>query len=89
MYRLELTRRAQHNLEKLSRQDFEQIIIAIHGLREEPRHRGTKKLSGPIYRVRVGKWRIIYAVFDKDKLIIVGKIARRSEDTYNKVDELF
>ena len=89
MYRLELTPRAQRSLEKLSEQDFERIITGIRGLREEPRPRGAKKLSGPIYRVRVGRWRIIYAVFDKDQLIIVGKIARRSEDTYDRVSELF
>ena len=48
-----------------------------------------RKLRGPIHRIRSGEWRIIYAVFDKDQLIIVGKVARRAEDTCDKADELF
>jgi mRNA-degrading endonuclease RelE of RelBE toxin-antitoxin system len=58
-------------------------------LTKEPRPQGVKKLKGAIHRVRAGDWRIIYAVFDKDELIIVGKVARRSKRTYDKLEELF
>ncbi|MDH5781931.1 MAG: type II toxin-antitoxin system RelE/ParE family toxin [Dehalococcoidia bacterium] len=89
MYRVELTPRAQHELDKLRKVEFERIVAVIRTLEANPRPLGVRKLRGPIYRIRVGDWRIIYAVFDKDRLVIVGKIARRSEDTYNKVDRLF
>ena len=89
MYRRELTKRAQRDLDKLSGDDLERVVAAINGLKENPRPHGAKKLRVPIYRIRVGNWRIVYAVFDKDQLVIVGKVARRSERTYEGVDELF
>jgi mRNA interferase RelE/StbE len=89
VYRRELTKRAQRDLDKLCDDDLERVVAAVWGLRENPRPHGAKKIRGPIYRIRVGDWRIVYAVFDKDRLVIVGKVARRSERTYEGVDELF
>jgi len=89
VYRRELTKRAQRDLDKLSGDDLERVVAAIRGLRENPRPHGAKKIRGPIYRIRVGNWRIVYAVFDKDQLVIVGKVARRSKRTYEGEKELF
>ncbi len=89
MYRLELTPRAQRSLDRLSGYDLERVVAAIRGLGENPRPRGARKIRGPHYRIRVGAWRVIYAVFDRDQLVIVGKVARRSKRTYKRVDELF
>lgn len=89
MYRVELTPKAQHELDKAQQEDFEHIVIALRGLQNNPRPFGVKKLRGAIHRIRVGEWRIIYAVFDKDSLVVVGKIARRSENTYSKLGRLF
>jgi mRNA interferase RelE/StbE len=88
VYRRELTKRAQRDLDKLCDDDLERVVAAVWGLRENPRPHGAKKIRGPIYRIRVGDWRIVYAVFDKDRLVIVGKVARRSKRTYEGVDEL-
>ena len=89
MYRRELTKRAQRELDKLSGDDLERVVAAIRGLRDNPRPHGAKKIRGPIHRIRVGDWRIVYAVFDKDQLVIVGKIARRTKQTYEGLGELF
>ena len=89
MYEIELTPRAKRELDKLPLKDFRQVDPIIWALREEPRPQGVKKLKKAIYRIRTGDWRIIYTVFDKDKLIIVGRVTRRSERTYDKIDELF
>lgn len=89
MYRLEVTKSTRRELDKLSDKELERIVPAIRSLGENPRPRGSKKLRRNIHRIRVGDWRIIYAAFDKDKLVIVGKVARRSERTYDKIDELF
>jgi len=46
----------------------------------DPRPVGTKKLGGrDDYRVRVGDDRIVYAVDDAERLVIVARIARRRE----------
>ena len=89
MYQLKLTSRAQRQLDKLPAEDLGRIVSALQQLLGNTRPSETKKLRGSIYRIRAGEWRIIYAVFDKDKLIIVGKIARRLEDTYDRMKDLF
>ena len=89
MYRVELSSRAQRELSEIRGRESERMVIALRGLPGNPRPRGVKKLRGPIHRIRVGDWRIVYAVFDTDSLVIVGKIARRSEKTYSNIEELF
>jgi mRNA interferase RelE/StbE len=89
MYEIILTRRAHREYDKLSPADLDRIDATFDRLKTNPRPPGTKKIRGNIYRFRVGEWRIIYAVFDKDKLVIIGKIVRRSEDTYDRVKDLF
>jgi len=89
VYRVEFSSRAQRELDEIPGKEFERIVLALRGLSSNPRPLGVKKLRGPIHRIRVGGWRIIYAVFDKDGLVIVGKVVRRSEKTYNKLDRLF
>ena len=89
MYQVKLTPRAQRQLDKLPVEDLGRIIGALQQLGDNPRPFGAKKLRGSIYRIRVGDWRIIYAVLDKDNIILAGKIARRSKDTYDKVKDLF
>ncbi len=88
MYQLKLTSRAQRELDKLTAEDLGRIVAALQQLVDNPRPSGSKKLRDTIYRIRTGDWRIIYAVLDKDNLIIVGKIARRSKSTYDRMKDL-
>jgi mRNA interferase RelE/StbE len=49
----------------------------------DPRPPGVTKISETeFWRLRVGDLRIIYAVDDKRRLVVVLKVARRSESTY-------
>ncbi len=41
-----------------------------------------------LYRVRVGNYRIVYAVFDTEVVVLVCKIARRTEGTYRDIKAL-
>ena len=34
------------------------------------------------YRVRVGNYRVIYVVLDNEGVVIIARVARRSESTY-------
>ena len=88
MYQLKLTSRAQRELDKLTAGDLGRIVAALQQLVDNPRPSGSKKLRDTIYRIRTGDWRIIYAVFNKDSLIVVGKIARRSKSTYDRMKDL-
>ncbi|MCX6011565.1 MAG: type II toxin-antitoxin system RelE/ParE family toxin [Chloroflexi bacterium] len=89
MHEVELTRRAYREFNKLSLADQDRIEAELDRLSANPRPAGTRKIRGNIYRIRIGDWRIIYAVFDKDRLVLVGGIIRRAEDSYDGVEGRF
>lgn len=80
-HRIEFSPAAARQLRKLDRAVLEDVRDAIEGLGEEPRPHGCRKLSGHdgLYRVRVGDYRIVYAVFDQLLLVLVLKIGNRAE----------
>ena len=41
-----------------------------------------------LYRIRVGNYRIVYAIFDAELVVLVCKIALRSEATYKDIRTL-
>lgn len=88
MHRVELASRAQRELRRVRELDRERIDAALARLAEEPRPSGSVKLKGALYRLRVGPYRIIYTVSDREKLVVALKIARREKDTYERLDEL-
>lgn len=55
---------------------------AIEHLSENPRPIGSLKIEDDAYRIRVGSWRIIYSIADREREILILRIARRSESTY-------
>ena len=89
MYKLLFHPQARRAFLKLSGTDFDRIDGALERLQSDSRPYGIKKLGDNMYRIRVGNWRIIYSIDDKERLIIIGRIARRSEDTYDKIEDLF
>jgi mRNA interferase RelE/StbE len=90
VYRLEVSPAADRDLEKLKgrirRQDFERLRDVVNGLAEEPRPQGVRKIKGEekAYRIRVGNYRVVYDVYDKEKLVLILQIVRRSETTYRQ-----
>ena len=76
-YLLELSKGSKKFLTKRDRVTRERIINVLHALTENPfSYPGIVKLSGyeDTYRVRVGKYRIIYQVFDEKLLIFIQDI---------------
>jgi len=59
---------------------LERIRDAVRSLAEDPRPIGYKKMSGydNLYRIRVGDWRIIYAIEDDRLIVLVLEVAPRS-----------
>jgi mRNA-degrading endonuclease RelE of RelBE toxin-antitoxin system len=46
----------------------------------------VKLAESDFWRVRVGDLRVIHAIDDGANLVVVLKVARRSESTYRRVD---
>jgi mRNA interferase RelE/StbE len=89
MYALKFHRAAEKELRKIIRGDrtaAEKIAKEAHNLRQDSRPHGSQHLIDNLYRIRVGEYRVIYAIFDSQEAIVVCKIARRSEETYKNLD---
>lgn len=57
------------------------IMRKLVALENNPRPVGVEKLSGPedLYRVRVGDWRIVYAIRDRELVVIVIRVGHRRD----------
>ena len=85
MYRIEIERRATKALARLPGDAQERVMVAIDALAEDPRPAGCVALQDApqgTYRVRVGRYRVIYIVLDNEKVIVVAKVGERDESTY-------
>jgi mRNA interferase RelE/StbE len=87
-YQLKLHRSIERQLKRIPKKDRERLVDAMRSLREEPRPQGSLKLTGELYRIRQGQYRIIYGVFDREIVVVVCKVARRTEATYRDLQAL-
>ena len=85
-YEVKIRSAAQKGLDSLTGKEYLLVAEAISALEETPRPPKVKKLAdSDLWRVRVKKCRVIYAINDTAKEIIVVRVARRSEDTYKEI----
>jgi len=83
VYEIRLRRAAQRGLDALPERDYDRVAEIIGTLEGNPRPPRVKKLADSgLWRIRVGQYRIVYAMDDKAQLITIVRIARRKEDTY-------
>jgi mRNA interferase RelE/StbE len=81
-YLLELSKSSIKFLDKSDRITRERIINVIHALTENPySYPGIIKLTGfeDTYRIRVGKYRLIFQVLDQKLLIFIQDIDSRGD----------
>ena len=80
-YEIEITRSADKQLRKLPRPEQQRVMRTVLALAEDPFPRGTRKLTGydDVYRVRAGRYRILYSVSESTLIIIVLKIGHRRD----------
>ena len=83
--RVELAPAAQRQLRRLPPGDAARLRGPILALAIEPRPPGVVKLAGSeFWRLRVGDLRIVYLIDDAQNLVVVLRVARRSESTYRR-----
>lgn len=78
-YDIEISETAEKQLKKLQRGDQRRVVRAIVALADEPYPRGSRKLSGynDVFRIRVGRYRVIYSVSGNRLIVIILKIGHR------------
>jgi mRNA interferase RelE/StbE len=81
VYEILIEKAAERDLKKLSATDFERIIPHLKSLAEEARPDGSRKISGSEHdwRIRVGTYRLIYEIDEKEKTVKILRVRHRRE----------
>jgi mRNA interferase RelE/StbE len=63
------------------KKDRQRIVAGIRALADDPRPPGCEKLAGEDdrYRIRVGRYRVIYSVGDGELLVVVVRVGHRKD----------
>jgi len=85
-YRVKIHRAAQKQLLAFPREAQLEIAKAIDELENNARPAGCRKLRETgLWRVRAGRYRVVYVIDEEAKVVTVVKVAIRREDTYKKL----
>ena len=80
VYQVEFTPAAHRQFRKLTPESQRRLVPAIDALAETPRPAGAKKLTGEeLWRIRVGDYRVIYALNDGHLTVLVVRVGHRRE----------
>ncbi|MEW5946064.1 MAG: type II toxin-antitoxin system RelE/ParE family toxin [bacterium] len=80
-YKIVLRPAARRDFDALDRQTFRRIISKINVLKSDARPPGSKKLVGRDneHRLRIGSYRVLYEIDDKEKIIRIFRVLHRRE----------
>ncbi len=80
-YAVTFARSARKELESLEGELVERVFRRIESLGREPRPSGCKKLVGnkSLWRIRIGNYRIVYAIYDKRQTVDIVAIRHRKD----------
>ena len=79
-YSLYFKKSVSKDLRAIPKQDVRRILKRIDMLADDPRPAGSEKLSTQeLYRIRQGRYRILYEIQDAVLVIIVVKVGKRSD----------
>lgn len=82
MYRLIIKNNAHKFLHKLHDEQFKRFSIALNKLSENPFTGDIQKLRGDVpnaYRLRIGKWRVLFLRNDDNRTIDIVIIDKRGD----------
>ena len=78
MYIITVKKGATKALDKAPKNVRDACWAAISKLADDPRPHGCVKLKNDLgYRIRVGEWRVIYTIEDKELLILIVRVGPR------------
>ncbi|MFH0914207.1 MAG: type II toxin-antitoxin system RelE/ParE family toxin [Chloroflexota bacterium] len=79
-YEVRILQTAEKDMDKLPSAVHTRISRRILSLEDNPCSRGTRKLSGrEEYRLRIGDYRVLYTIDDKNSIVTVSAVGHRRE----------
>ena len=81
--------RVERQLAAVPEIDRAHCVTRLRALADQARPKGVKALARNVYRLRLGRYRVIYKVLDREQLVLIGKVAPRTERTYKDLEALF
>jgi mRNA interferase RelE/StbE len=79
-YKVYFRESVEKDLRLIPKKDVKQILKRIELLTAEPRPRGCEKLTGQErYRLRQGRYRILYSIQDKELTVWIVKVSHRKD----------
>jgi len=88
-FEVEMLKSAAREYERLPRREKQRIAEAIDALESDPYPPGAERLQGyPGYRIRSGRFRVLYLVDDAARRITIVRIVAR-KDVYRRLERLF
>ncbi len=83
MYKVELSEKARESYLKADRPLAQKLARCFSQLEKEPSHHSNiKRLAGKLsghYRYRVGDYRVIYRIDERQEIVFVLRIAHRRQ----------
>lgn len=81
IYDIELSRTALKSMSKIPKRELSQIKERIEALSSVPRPEDVKKIKGDdnLYRIRSGKYRILFRIFDEKVMILIVDVDHRKD----------
>lgn len=75
-YKITIKPSAERDLRGIDRPIISRIAKAIDNLANNPRGTNTQKIrgSGEDYRLRIGDYRVLYKIYEKEKVVAVFAI---------------
>jgi mRNA interferase RelE/StbE len=80
-YVITFARSARKELEALDSSVVNRVFARIEMLAKQPRPRGCRKLHGEenLWRIRVGVYRVIYAINEEERIVDIIAVRHRRE----------
>ena len=79
-YKLFFKKSVQKDFGSIPKKILKRILSRIESLSEDPRPKGCEKLTGQErYRLRQGRYRIVYSIQDDELTVWVVKIGHRKD----------
>jgi len=80
VYKLYFKASVEKDLTKITKKDLKKILRRIKELADNPRPSGCEKLTGQErYRLRQGRYRIVYSIQDYNLTVWVIKVGHRKD----------